>query len=385
VRSNPSVTLPGTYSKGTSKKPIANSKHQKTGVRTSTSQGRVLDGFFSKGPTPSGLKNIASKARTGVSPIINTSASVAGSAGSSIRQTAQTVHRSAQRSKTLMRTAVSKPINENPKNISLFVNKSSKASASKVNPLRAAKAKTITKNAHVRRFNPLSHTKAPATAQTPVKALQTAPVSAKATATNRPLPSMVTSASHHQIERLLDQALHRADAHKQALHGRGHNRNGFRKVLNAPRWLSFGSAFLVIALLGGFFAWQNIPQISMRVASAKSSVDASVPDYTPPGFGFSGPISYTDDAVKMSFKANSDSSRGFTLVQEASPETSPSLAANSLNGGENVQTSQVNGTTVYIYGDNNHAMWVNKGIRYTIEDGAKLNSDQILKIADSLH
>jgi hypothetical protein len=37
-----------------------------------------------------------------------------------------------------------------------------------------------------------------------------------------------------------------------------------------------------------------------------------------------------------------------------------------------VQTSVVNGTTVYIYGENNDAAWVNNGMQYTIKDAASL-------------
>jgi hypothetical protein len=49
-----------------------------------------------------------------------------------------------------------------------------------------------------------------------------------------------------------------------------------------------------------------------------------------------------------------------------------------------VQTSVVNGTTVYIYGQTNDAAWVNNGVQYTVQDKASLNSDQLLKIANSL-
>ena len=122
----------------------------------------------------------------------------------------------------------------------------------------------------------------------------------------------------------------------------------------------------------------------MKLAAQKANFNATVPDYTPPGFSFSGPIAYTDRAVVIHFTSNTGDDRNFKLTQEPSSETSTSLAANTLANDTKVQTSQVNGTTIYIYDEDNHATWVNHGIRYTIEDNAKLNAEQLLKIADSV-
>lgn len=342
-----------------------------------------MDGFFTKksASQTSSVKTLAVKAKAGVAPIINSSAE----AVTALRQTtAKTVHRGAQRSKTLVRSAVSKPAAPKPKPNSLFVNPSSRVQASKVNGSRAFRAKSTSKNTKVRRFGGFSSVsrakQTPAPSPPTPKPAATAP----SAPSREVMPSMVTSVSHQHLERLLDQALHRADAHKKALQGKLPGRSWRRRVLDAPRWASLGTAFLIVVVLGAFFAWQNVPQVSMRLASTKSSVNASVPDYTPPGFSFAGPIQYTDGSVTIDFKANSDSARNFKITQEKSTETSPSLAANTLADDSSVQTSQVNGTTVYIYGEQNHATWVNHGVRYTIQDNAKLDTEQILKIADSL-
>lgn len=343
-----------------------------------------MDGFFNKrtvAPAAS-VKTLAAKAKEGVSPIINSSAEAA----TTLRQTtAKTVHRGAQRSKTLVRSAVSKPAAVKPKANSLFVNQTNRVQASKVNDSRAFRAKSASKNAKVRRFSGFSSSKAKQpTVTTAVEGSIPAAAAAASASSREVMPSMVTSVSHQHLERLLDQALHRADAHKKAMQGKLPGRSWWRRTLDAPRWASLGTAFLIIAILGAFFAWQNVPQVSMRLAATKSSVNASVPDYTPPGFSFAGPIQYTNSSVTMDFKANSDDARNFKITQEKSTETSPSLAANSLADDSTVQTSQVNGTTVYIYGDQNHATWVNHGVRYTIQDNAKLDTEQILKIAGSL-
>lgn len=309
-------------------------------------------------------------------------------AGPQVKKAAQEVHRGAQKSSTLMRQAVKKPvaIAKTPVDLSPVAN-SAKQQAKKVRDLRLHRAGVIKRSPAIAKFGNFSQTK-PQPSQTaiPLTGHSTPAKTKHATAqtTHPALPSQIASASHQQLERLLDHALHKADAHKKALHGRLHQRSGWRRVLNTPRWVSVGSALAVVLLLGGFFAWQNIPQVSMKLAAQKANFNASVPAYTPPGFSFSGPIAYSDRAVTIHFSSNTGDDRSFKLTQEPSTETSTSLAANTLVEDTEVQTAQVNGTTVYIYGEDNHATWVNHGIRYTIEDKAKLNAEQLLKIADSV-
>jgi hypothetical protein len=195
---------------------------------------------------------------------------------------------------------------------------------------------------------------------------------------------MVTSVSHQHLERLLDQALTRADAHKKARHAEFRNRSVFHRFLAMPKWASIGATTAVVLLLVGFFAWQNVPQVAMRVAATRAHVSASVPGYVPSGFGFAAPIGYSNGVVAIKFKASGDAARNFTISQQRSSWDSTSLVANAIPKDAQMQTSQIKGTTVYIYGTGNDAAWVNHGIRYTLKDQANLNSEQILRIADSL-
>lgn len=290
------------------------------------------------------------------------------------------MHRGTQRSKTLVRSGVSKPLSLKNKGTGLFISSANRTRVSKINSSRAFRASQTSKASTVNKFQGYSNTPKTNTAPVPSR---TAAVQTTQAVNAKSLPSLTTTVSHQNLERLLDQALHRADAHKKAMQGKLPGRNWWQKVLDAPKWASLGSLALAIAILGGFFAWQNIPQVSMRLAANRANVAAAVPAYTPPGFSFSGPIEYSDKTVAIDYRANSDDSRKYVLTQQSSNETSPSLVANSLSNNK-VQTSQINGTTVYIYGDQNHATWVNHGVRYTIEDNAKLDTDQILKIVDSL-
>jgi hypothetical protein len=195
---------------------------------------------------------------------------------------------------------------------------------------------------------------------------------------------MVTSVSHQQLERLLDEALTRADAHKR--HRRGHlpNQGLVHRVLAAPRWLSVGAAVIIVGLLIGFVAMNKVPGVAMRVAATKAHVNAQMPGYIPSGFSYTGPVSYSNGSVSVKFKANDASGREFTVTQANSKMSSKSLEDKVVPQDTQVQTAVVNGTTVYIYGQNNDAAWVNNGIQYSVKGNASLNSDQLLKIANSL-
>lgn len=251
---------------------------------------------------------------------------------------------------------------------------------------RQLRAKSAVKHSNVSRFSPPSQAveHRPTKSSNPSAGYAPARALVQATAAAPPLPSMITSVSHHQLERLLDHALFRADAHRRAQRGYLPGQRRWQRVITRPKWLSIGIGALAVAMVAAFLAWQNVPQLSMRLAASRAHVSASVPSYIPSGFSYSGPINYSEGSVSIDFKTTSNNGSSFTLTQQKSTENSASLAANSLPGNSQVQTSQVSGSTVYIYGAKNDATWVNHGVRYTIVDKANLKSDQILKIAGSL-
>jgi hypothetical protein len=300
------------------------------------------------------------------------------------KPSAQSVHSGTQRTKTLMRSGLKKPTNKvtgQPTQIQ----KSKTGYSANIEPQRALKAKSTSQHTKVDRFGVPKAKVAPKPAQT--AELVTRPVRANSSSsvTTLAMPSMITSASHQQLERLLDHALARADAHKQALRGRFPGQSRWQRLKLVPRWVSVGSVLLAVLLLGGFFAWQNVPQVSMKLAAAKAHINASVPAYSPSGFKFAGPISASNGAVTMRFTANGDASRSFSITQKSTQWDSSSLLANYIDPSHaTFQTSQVKGTTIYIHGPSNDATWVNNGIWYTIQDKANLNSEQLLKIADSM-
>ncbi len=300
-----------------------------------------------------------------------------------VRKSSQRVHQTTQRSSTLMRSVVKKPT----KLVSAGANlaKRPKARSFTESPVPASRVRATIKNPKVRRFGYSRGQVASVGEVVQRRPSAAASVSASsAVATVRPLPSVIDGASHYHLERLLDQALLRADAHKQSLSGRVRNPNAWQSIKAAPRWLSIGASLFVVVLLAGFFAWQNIPIVAMRVASTKAHVNASIPAYTPSGFSFKGPINYSQGQVTVNYAAAANNTKSFSLTQKATNYDSSSVADVTLPKNVPVQTSQVNGTTVYIYGPNNDAVWVNHGVQFNISGSAGLNSDQLLRIASSL-
>jgi len=298
-----------------------------------------------------------------------------------LHRTAQDMHERAQRSKTLMRGGVKKP------SASVITPRPEISKAgSPANPARENRAKSITKDARVNRFGHVSSLNPLARRQPKPSAAKLAPkAQTSAAAVARPMPSMVTSASHQQLERMLDHALARASAHKQAMNGKAGKRSGWRKVAGIPRWAAATAVIVVSAGILGFLAWQTMPQVGVKVATLGSSVDATVPAYNPSGFSFEGPLAFNENSVTMNFKSNADPSRSYSVIQKKSDWDSTSLLSNYLEPkAETYQTSTVKGSTVYIYGKDNHATWVSGGKWYVIEDKANLNSDQLIKIAESL-
>jgi hypothetical protein len=193
---------------------------------------------------------------------------------------------------------------------------------------------------------------------------------------------MITSVSHQKLERLLDEALVKASSHKQMMGGdRPKRQSRLRRV---PKKLSISLAVIVFTALAAFLIWQNLPIVAVHVAAARAHVKASMPGYTPNGYSFANPIKYENGTLTMKYIDKNHAGDNFLLTQKASNWSSSSLAANSLPKDASIQTSQVNGTTVYIYGDSNDATWVNHGTLYNLKNKAKLNSDQVMKIVQSL-
>lgn len=361
---------------GAVKKITQPSKNHSTGV---------IDGF---------VRGSSANAHPVVSPSANKTEpqehkKPARSAKARLRHTAQAVHRRAQKSQTLMRSSVSKPKRDAQE--AEIVKKTITPASASVSPARASRAKTIAKSSHISRFGLAGHGEQKKNHEQPqtIKAearereVQSA---SSSTAKNpaqfaQPKPNVMAGLTNSQLERLLDHALTRAGAHKKTSKKRDDN-SMWQRIKIMPKWATISASLAVVLVLGLFFAWQNIPQVSMKLAASRAGVQASVPGYTPPGFGFSGPITYSNGAVSIRYVAGGDSAKSYLITQQKSNLNSESLAESNVPA--NAQVHEVNGTKVFISSDGSDATWVNQGIRYKVTDQAGLSSDQIMKIAESL-
>lgn len=136
-------------------------------------------------------------------------------------------------------------------------------------------------------------------------------------------------------------------------------------------------------LLGAYFTYLTMPQLSIRVAASQAGIEATYPGYRPNGYTLSGPIAYSDDQVRMKFVANAGP-HSFTINQTKSSLDSLAVLENYVQpkAGNNYITNREDGLTIYTY--DTSATWVDRGIMYTISGDAPLSNEQIRHIAVSM-
>ncbi|HSE29793.1 MAG TPA: hypothetical protein VLA77_04385 [Candidatus Saccharimonadales bacterium] len=171
-------------------------------------------------------------------------------------------------------------------------------------------------------------------------------------------------------ERLAEVSTHKTKAKKQSLFAR------------KPKLASILASTLSLLILGGYFTYINLSNISMQVASTRAGVSAEFPNYKPSGYDISGPITYAPGEVSINYKSNVGDA-GFTLTQKAANWDSQAVLDNYVRKQSNTYlTFQDHGITVYTF--NNKAAWSNGGMLYTIDGNANLSSEQVLRLATSI-
>ncbi|HET7827604.1 MAG TPA: DUF4367 domain-containing protein [Candidatus Saccharimonadales bacterium] len=317
--------------------------------------GQVIDGFTRSAKVPAG-----SKSRSG--------------------RPADKLHQRGQRAQTLMRGALQKPSGSIGRIQNLRPG---------FNPQRELRAKQTVKHSKVERFggfvssfkaNDSLNRKPLLQGEIINRPSQTAAQTATSAAV---LPSMITSASHQRLERMLDEALTKATAHKEALkyHAARHfwQRPGF---FSKNRRLKLSVLLILVTGLSLFFAWQKIPQLSIKVAALRAHIQASAPAYEPAGYKVSGPAKSLDHAVTIQYASASDKSKVYTVQEQSSTQDSSSLIADNSSSSQPVQTAQANGIPIVIV--KNTAKCVSDGLMTTVTNNAGLSADELLNIAKSV-
>jgi hypothetical protein len=157
---------------------------------------------------------------------------------------------------------------------------------------------------------------------------------------------------------------------------------GFLAQFRKPQLKHIAVATLAVLILGGYFAYMNMPSLSVRVAASRAGISASYPEYRPDGYSFSGPVAYAPGEVSLEFGSNTND-QSYTITQRASNWDSQAVLDNFVTQkSDSYLTYSEQGLTIYTF--ENKAAWVNRGVFYTIDGDASLSSEQILRIAASL-
>lgn len=306
-----------------------------------------------------------------------------------------TVHAKTQKSQTLMRKAVAKPAAPAKIHAKVAAPVVHAAPAKHQPRLESVKPGRAIRATHIQQSNLISKFgTTPANIKSEVVPVAPAPTAAakhtakpveashhrQAAPAHAATPTTPDHKKHDVFQKAIDQAIsHQAPKIKKP---RVHHRIA-KKLHVSPRVVSFSSMALAVLSVGSILAYQNMPEIAMKVASARAGLNANLPAYQPSGFSLAGPIKYDSGEVTLNYKSNSDT-RAFNVVQKNSSWNSETLLENFVTTTKQpYQTFQANGRTIYIY-DGNKATWVDGGVWFNIDGQANLNSDQLLKIADSL-
>jgi hypothetical protein len=162
------------------------------------------------------------------------------------------------------------------------------------------------------------------------------------------------------------------------------NRKKYKKFKLSPKFVSITAVFVAFVLMGGFFAYQNIPSVGMRIAAQKAGFNGSLPGSVPAGYAFKSPILAESNNISVTYQ-NSADNRNFVLVQRPTNWSSESLLTNYLLDSQfRYQVYRDKGLTVYIYNGSN-ATWVDKGVWYSVtSEENSLSSEQLLELASSI-
>ncbi len=278
-------------------------------------------------------------------------------------------------SKTLVRRGLKKPIAERPEESEVYTKGTPQ-------PERLARAKSTPQSPHISRFGLPSAATFQVTKKTTHMPVKHSPNQLKARAAIQ--QASVPIASQNQIlkEQMVSKALNDARV-DEVPHKKAKKHNTARRLGVSPKVVHFGAATLAAVLLFGFIAYQNAPNISMKIAASKAGISAVLPSYKPAGFGLSGPIEYGPGQITLNFKSHTDN-RNFHITQRASDWNSEALLSNFVStNSKSYQTVQDKGRTIYIY-DGTNATWVSGGVWYQIEGNSSLSSEQLVKLAGSI-
>lgn len=352
-------------------------------------KGRVIDGIVSPSKTAAlapKAPHAHQQAHAESKPVATHHAAKAKKPATARKVQAVAAHQP-EKPKTLMRHVVKKPqVDMKPaiktqapaeiaaKPVGTLV---PKLSVAQVSPARLARAKRTPQSSYVKRFDVSNISvarRSAVQAQRQALSQQGTPVASPAAAPPMPVAAPAPAPRPYQPPQdIFEAALANATSHQEPATKHKLKRRHHR-ALNISAGVA---AFLLIA---GFVTYLNMPSIEMRVASVHAGFSAQLPGYKPTGYAMSGPVKNDSNRIQVSFHSGDQS---YTVSQQASDWDSQTLLDNSVAFGKGPrQTIQSKGRTIYLFND--HASWVDSGVRYDITGNAQLNPSDIASIAASM-
>ncbi len=307
---------------------------------------------------------------------------------------------SAEKSKTLRRNSVKKPVTHQKPAIKTtspaeaHLSKKTEASLIKkstasIAPGRTERARQAAKSTNIRHFgqqlaSPSAtraklHAAHPKTGTTfdiapPLRRQSLALAAAPASIASAPAKSQFTEL----LERHEEVTHHRyleSPKTKQGLLARlgpGHKRAA-----------GFAAVGLAILLVAGFIVWQNKTNIELQLADAKAGIHATLPGQVPSGYG-AAQFHYEPGLVAIKYQSGQDG-HYFQLIQRASGYATNSTLASLVSNNGGYQTVNAEGQTVYINTSGNQASaaWLNGGILHLVKGNSSLSRQQLIELATS--
>jgi hypothetical protein len=134
--------------------------------------------------------------------------------------------------------------------------------------------------------------------------------------------------------------------------------------------------------LMGLFLWQsNYPDISIKLASLRAGLTASVPSFVPNGWSKAQDVKTSDGG--LSYELVKDGRKLKIEQQRTDWDSQAVLEQYVLARTPDYLAMQAQGLTIYMY-EGNQAAWVNQGTLYTISGDHGVEQDDIIRMATSL-
>ena len=286
------------------------------------------------------------------------------------------------KSSTLMRSVVNKPtddyrrqmVGQAPVSVPAQPEPSSvvtKSSYQSVDTDREARASLSPKSELFSRFGSqaTAASSAPEPVTTPVASVAAQPLDSQPAVPEQHSPSMDI------FEKSLSQA---SAANQPPLNENPQKSSGSGKKLT-----TIAALCLAVLVAAAIFGYQNINRVNLYLASSKAGFSATTPHYSPSGYGLAS-VSYGSGVIKASYHSTTDN-RTYSVNEKSSNWDSKTLLNSYVQGvaGQNYETIQSNGRTIYLYGSRD-ATWVYNGIWYIVTSNSSLSDQQLIQLATSM-